>query len=1223
MRDFAAKTFSIVLRKLQNKEFKLHFKRIFKATAANIANALENDFSQLTLFQDQEPTLEHPSEPDTDDAPATFASLQLSLHSNQQQKKSVTSSIRRCNYLFDGLSKLLFYSLKGIKGCLHSKAIKRINTIFALGFNSFLQIKTKDIEKKGDEDTILKEKFFLQVHGLVTYKMSQHLIYHLSYDNQTEFLQEILQFIQSTIKEVKEEYFFTGSNIEELYVLLVTQFLQQILSIDKLWKYNLQNSKRPVSAISQFLKVNRDIILLIIDNTLELFQLLHNHDANHNAFKASTIQQSKEIFTRVWLLFPTLTPLLDTPKLQGMLLPVLENSESVEKNIFFFASKLFRHLPKSSREDILLPFLIAAVEKMVDRMSREEWLSIVLKLFFILQDHRKNTDQLLGLVFNSNSCRLPSEQFKSISSTLETRFVEEIDKNLKTSTLLNYNYSSDETNCTHLALRLNLLVMNWMVNNVPSQVSLTHIGEKVKKFMKHLYQLVQPRLQVESSGMLVHATELYISLNRASSNLQKEMTFLQSLVKKLLTFFIQQPTSLHLASVISSLLEAIEEGESEEDNEEAHYVLETLLTLDLKEKLLLAISEGLTSSSYYRKYYLIQILKHIEPPVDRTNRTKTVATANKREMDDSDEEGYGGVIQTENEIIILDIAKVCQEVLSMPIDIQHEREIRRQLENLEVYCRGNKISKEFMAVIAGFALGMLFTKFKPVWTVSISILTTIAQSEKGDEIIWPLYFNLLEKASSPDSTKVDAKPSNIHDVLRFIEKYDTVDTSLPSEIKNSAVFFIPSGPSTNELPVPPDAVADRETVYLQLLEFLRKAPAFLLKKSKLLVEHFINFLNDVYYVAYSKDPEIGSLQRMGLLTSEVFITHKERPGEEQIDTSGVEEISWIARKDINKRLEAFLKAFAAVPSPKQLYKFGLLFAFYHELLTKADNTIAKLAFECILTFKPIYAVPYKDSLKNLFDDKTFRNELVNIDTDNTTITSNGEEKDYRIKGEHREGFYHLILRILFGRLLSKPTAKRNINDQIAAKRSAIIAFIIRTNPSAIMHLLYLMIRGIAISVDSDNSALPTPLISEKKREVFTSDITKVEEFLSQGYSRVQKIYSTMEKDFEYVSWQRLQGFLHLLGPVFHIFGAAVQSHVQLLYGIILKILRYSHQHRVQLIAAIDNENLKSIDIDEDVGSEDGDDEAKQEEVDTSFFHNDSSLAISVRTLCLQRFAGNF
>lgn len=117
----------------------------------------------------------------------------------------------------------------------------------------------------------------------------------------------------------------------------------------------------------------------------------------------------------------------------------------------------------------------------------------------------------------------------------------------------------------------------------------------------------------------------------------------------------------------------------------------------------------------------------------------------------------------------------------------------------------------------------------------------------------------------------------------------------------------------------------------------------------------------------------------------------------------------------------------------------------------------------------------------------------------------------------------------------------------------------------------------------------------------------------------------MEKDFEYVSWQRLQGFLHLLGPVFHIFGAAVQSHVQLLYGIILKILQHSHQHRVQLIAAVDSENLKSMDIEEDVGAEDGDDEAKQEieEVDTSFFHNDSSLAISVRTLCLQRFAGKF
>jgi hypothetical protein len=412
-----------------------------------------------------------------------------------------------------------------------------------------------------------------------------------------------------------------------------------------------------------------------------------------------------------------------------------------------------------------------------------------------------------------------------------------------------------------------------------------------------------------------------------------------------------------------------------------------------------------------------------------------------------------------------------------------------------------------------------------------------------------------------------------------------------------------------------------------------------LKKSKFVVEHFIDFLNYIYYPNALKDPEFHALVRIGFLIPT-----------NQLNSEKLLIYQFLTKKDIFKRLENFLKIFAVITSPKQLIKYGYLYALYHELLCKSDSNIAKLAFECILTYKPIYLMPYKDFLKNLYDEKAFRNELVNIDSDTpVTITvtdrkkgggsqnmiTEATEKDYKIKKEHREGFYHVIMRILYGRLLSKPTggSKRNINDQIQSRRAAVIAFIIRTNVPAVRHFFYLMIRGIFLQIDYETIPSLADAAVANKKELFSSDIPKVNEFLSTGYDRVlayhqhhllQVNQTTKEEifqEFHDVSWERLQGFLHLLYPIFNIFGISIKDYVNLLYQIILKVLFYAQQFREeqqqQIADDIAAEELAAVDameIDEDHHLHHHRPERSNNEV---------NQAMTVRTLCLQRLSEFF
>ena len=75
----------------------------------------------------------------------------------------------------------------------------------------------------------------------------------------------------------------------------------------------------------------------------------------------------------------------------------------------------------------------------------------------------------------------------------------------------------------------------------------------------------------------------------------------------------------------------------------------------------------------------------------------------------------------------------------------------------------------------------------------------------------------------------------------------------------------------------------------------------------------------------------------------------------------------------------FLKVFAAVISPKQLYLHNQLFDYYNTILSRSETNLVKLAFDCILGFKPAYLMPVRENIRRLLDDKKMRDELVIFD----------------------------------------------------------------------------------------------------------------------------------------------------------------------------------------------------------------------------------------------------
>jgi Down-regulated in metastasis len=181
---------------------------------------------------------------------------------------------------------------------------------------------------------------------------------------------------------------------------------------------------------------------------------------------------------------------------------------------------------------------------------------------------------------------------------------------------------------------------------------------------------------------------------------------------------------------------------------------------------------------------------------------------------------------------------------------------------------------------------------------------------------------------------------------------------------------------------------------------------------------FIRFLRWHYYVAFKEDPELPFLISIGLFStpdsdrlpvnsgktseSKAITTSKRiettktikngKLNKDEIENKDTkeddngkeeeqreEELTVLHPSVLKKRLEMFLKVFAAVISPKQLYLHQQLFDFYVSILARSETNIVRVAFDCILGYKPPYLMPVRENVRRLLDDKKIRDELVVFD----------------------------------------------------------------------------------------------------------------------------------------------------------------------------------------------------------------------------------------------------
>ncbi len=253
----------------------------------------------------------------------------------------------------------------------------------------------------------------------------------------------------------------------------------------------------------------------------------------------------------------------------------------------------------------------------------------------------------------------------------------------------------------------------------------------------------------------------------------------------------------------------------------------------------------------------------------------------------------------------------------------------------------------------------------------------------------------------------------------------------------------------------------------------------------------------------------------------------------------------LSRKSMQTKLGSFLKVFAAVKGPQQLFKHKVLLQLFISLLANPDGKLSNLAFSCVFRYKLPYLTPYVEYVQPMLKREGLREALTKFD-----LSADGEVVD----AEHRLFLLPIVIRILFGRFSSRGNgAKKSSKDKPTARRAAILSFFsgIGNDDGELNYFIYLMVRNfIPPHVNIKNEDVQIDKETLKSRIAASSNISSTE--------------------LMNIPLKRQAGFLNLLTDVVTQIGFGVKVFVDTFMNLLLAI---SEQTEHALLASIRNQGI--------------------------------------------------
>lgn len=388
----------------------------------------------------------------------------------------------------------------------------------------------------------------------------------------------------------------------------------------------------------------------------------------------------------------------------------------------------------------------------------------------------------------------------------------------------------------------------------------------------------------------------------------------------------------------------------------------------------------------------------------------------------------------------VDIVDTMISVEESPVALSHTRAIAMLLRKLGLNYASFEEGSWLQQAVPSFLFGMLTVKLSPVWDDAIETMKEVARSPQGEKAICEVAFKWLNVPSArwgPPTDGNNPPPVFVSEfectALRRLEK---AAAEVQEVIDHPDDLMLQTFDEKQQT-----AEAAPSYSRSRALKVFNAMPFFAEKRSRQLVPHFLCWASE------------GTL-----------------PQDEQDQSEGA---TW----SLADR-KALIGVFSQFINPRALYQNEDVYTSMLQLLENGDAEVQKLALKSILTWKQEAVKTYQENLEFLLDEARFKNELTVFLQDETAI-----------KPEHRAGLMPVLLRLLYGRTISKKGAASGRHG-LHATRLAVLRNLSVEDMGSFLDIAVGKLKDVKV-VGAPKRTFDEPLVPIRKQVGFLNMISSV------------------------------------------------------------------------------------------------------------------------------------
>ncbi|KAL8797668.1 MAG: hypothetical protein Q9195_000020 [Heterodermia aff. obscurata] len=380
-----------------------------------------------------------------------------------------------------------------------------------------------------------------------------------------------------------------------------------------------------------------------------------------------------------------------------------------------------------------------------------------------------------------------------------------------------------------------------------------------------------------------------------------------------------------------------------------------------------------------------------------------------------------------------------------PLTLESARPASMHARKLSVQYKTIAPNNWLLKAIPHFCFGLLTFKLSQLCNDAIDVLKAISSTSSGEDIVSTLAFQWLEGTSArPKDSSLRDYASNSRKSLGPFEclslaEMESVTNVHAFDMENASQVILENFEASHR--GEPQLPADTPSLALRVLT---GNPHIAEKRSRQLVPILLRWAADDSESSFEDDEaKVDPSYEISDSSSSQMLAHKDR--------------------------KAMLDLLGHFVNPKVLYRASEVQKALLGLLTSGDVAIQKSALRALLTWKSPSLLAYEENLMNLLDDVRFREEIA--------IFVNVDKHDSTIQDEHRRDLMPVLLRILYGKIISRsgPTGRRGQNT----KRKAVLEALARFEQADLADFVRIALGPLACLPVVDKSGLVSSAISHE------------------------------------------------------------------------------------------------------------------------------------------------